>query len=228
MRKVIILSALTFFVLSITPVSHAGTTLKAGVSCAKLNQVSVAGGLKFTCVKSGNKLVWSKGLKIQAQIPLPVVSSGALPVSTPSPSSGSIGSGIFSSGEFAPKPVANAQAGYSGEDIVLTFSLDPSDPGNRWLDQLYIDIYDPVTASWHSIAQAFGTNQLNHASPLQKLTLSFEMLASTGISDTTKVSNVRIATSDAVLEKSAFVETGALIKSYSSPFDTPVITVSKG
>jgi hypothetical protein len=222
MRKVIIFSAITFFALSITPVTFAGTTPKAGGSCAKLSQVSVAGGLKFTCVKSGNKLVWSKGQKIQAQIPLPAPSNSA------SPSTNTIGSGIFSSGEFAPKPVANAQAGYSGEDIVLTFTLDLLDPANCWLNQLYIDIYDPSTTSWRTIAQTFNTSQLTRTSPMQRIVLNFQLLASTGISDTTKVTNVRIATSDAILEKSVFVETGALIQSYSSPFDTPVVTVSKG
>ena len=141
---------------------------------------------------------------------------------------GSIGLGIFSSGEFAPSPVSNAHAAYLGEDIVLTFDFDTTDTNNKWINQFYIDIYDPSTSKWLSIAQVFDATSLNKTSSSQTITLTFEILASTGIANTTNITNVRIATSDAVLHKSVYVETGAPNPAYASMFDTPNITLSHG
>lgn len=58
MRKVIVV--LTAFSLLLLPTSANAAAPKAGAKCAKLNQSQSAGGSKFTCVKSGGKLVWRK------------------------------------------------------------------------------------------------------------------------------------------------------------------------
>lgn len=66
-----IVSLLVF--LPLIPVNAA---VKAGGSCAKAGITTVASGKTFTCVKSGNKLVWNKGIgkvgsttAAQAQLP---------------------------------------------------------------------------------------------------------------------------------------------------------------
>ena len=41
-------------------------TPKAGAKCTKVGITATAAGKKFTCVKSGNKLVWNKGVAIKA------------------------------------------------------------------------------------------------------------------------------------------------------------------
>jgi len=46
------------------PVSAQAATAKAGASCPKLKTTQVVGSKKFTCVKSGKKLVWDKGVAI--------------------------------------------------------------------------------------------------------------------------------------------------------------------
>ena len=50
--------------------------IKAGATCTKLGSTSIISGKKFTCIKSGKKLVWDKGAATQT----------AKPVPTPSPS----------------------------------------------------------------------------------------------------------------------------------------------
>ena len=51
-------------------------TIKAGTSCTKLGQNQIIAGYKFTCIKSGKKLVWDKGVAVNksnptaSQIPL--------------------------------------------------------------------------------------------------------------------------------------------------------------
>jgi hypothetical protein len=54
---------------------------KAGAKCTKAGVTATASGKKFTCVKSGKKLVWNKGVAIKK--PLPVVTS--TPTPTPMP-----------------------------------------------------------------------------------------------------------------------------------------------
>ena len=47
-----------------TPVQAA--TPKAGAKCTKAGAIATASGKKFTCIKSGKKLVWNKGVAIKA------------------------------------------------------------------------------------------------------------------------------------------------------------------
>ena len=62
MRKVIaVFTALSFLVL---PVPANAASPKAGATCTKINQSQNVNGYKFTCLKSGKKLVWSSGSKI--------------------------------------------------------------------------------------------------------------------------------------------------------------------
>ena len=58
----------------------ATAAVKAGSSCTKLGATSTASGKKYTCIKSGKKLVWNKGVTVLA--PKPRVT----PTPTPSPS----------------------------------------------------------------------------------------------------------------------------------------------
>jgi hypothetical protein len=47
-----------------TPVQAAAP--KAGAKCNKAGTTATASGKKFTCDKSGNKLVWNKGVFVKA------------------------------------------------------------------------------------------------------------------------------------------------------------------
>jgi len=51
---------LGFILLTNTP---AEVTVKNGSSCTKLNATTAFGGFQYTCIKSGKKLIWKKGLK---------------------------------------------------------------------------------------------------------------------------------------------------------------------
>jgi hypothetical protein len=46
-----------------TPLQAA--TPKAGAKCAKVGATATSAGKKFTCIKSGGKLVWNKGVTIK-------------------------------------------------------------------------------------------------------------------------------------------------------------------
>jgi M6 family metalloprotease-like protein len=57
------LLALVVILALITPTNAIAAT-KAGGVCKKAGQVSTVSGKRYTCVKSGNKLVWSKGVSV--------------------------------------------------------------------------------------------------------------------------------------------------------------------
>jgi hypothetical protein len=70
--------------LTFTAPLHAATP-KAGSKCTKAGATATAAGKKFTCVKSGTKLVWNKGVSIKAA-PKPAVNPVLKPVEpTPTP-----------------------------------------------------------------------------------------------------------------------------------------------
>jgi hypothetical protein len=58
---------------------NAIAAVKAGDLCKKAGSTTTANGKKFTCIKSGKKLVWNKGVAIAKPKPL------ATPVATPTP-----------------------------------------------------------------------------------------------------------------------------------------------
>ena len=63
-KRVIALSLILSLFLS-TPLTPANAAAKAGAKCAKAGNTEVVKGKSYTCVKSGKKLVWSKGVVIK-------------------------------------------------------------------------------------------------------------------------------------------------------------------
>ncbi len=62
MRKVLaVLIAVSLLV--IAPANAA--TVKAGTKCNKHKATTTVKGMKYTCIKSGNRLVWSKGVLVK-------------------------------------------------------------------------------------------------------------------------------------------------------------------
>ena len=60
--------------LSLSSPVHAAAP-KAGSKCTKAGQTSTSAGIKYTCVKSGKKLVWNKGVAIKKAEPAPAPSA---------------------------------------------------------------------------------------------------------------------------------------------------------
>lgn len=62
---------------------------KAGTKCTKAGSTAMAAGKKFTCIKSGNKLVWNKGVAIakpsSVVTPTPTPTPAPEPTLTPTP-----------------------------------------------------------------------------------------------------------------------------------------------
>ena len=66
--------------------STAIAAVKPGTACKKIGQISTSAGIKYTCIKSGKKLVWNKGVGTKNNSPTapasPSPSAGATPTSS--------------------------------------------------------------------------------------------------------------------------------------------------
>jgi hypothetical protein len=84
-RKSCIATAIVLLLALAAPVQAA--TPKAGAKCTKAGATATAAGKKFTCVKSGTKLVWNKGVAIKkpAVTPTPIPTPTPEPTPTPTP-----------------------------------------------------------------------------------------------------------------------------------------------
>jgi hypothetical protein len=96
MRKMVLLVLVAALVVgAITPIATAA--VKPGTKCSKQGLTSTSAGKKYTCVKSGKKLVWNKGVAVKAAAkpdlnpvlkpvaPTPTVTPTPTPVATPNP-----------------------------------------------------------------------------------------------------------------------------------------------
>ena len=66
--KVLFLSLILLFL----AISISQAAVKSGDSCKKVGLTSIAGGKKFTCIKSGKKLIWNGGVAIPTGSPKPI------------------------------------------------------------------------------------------------------------------------------------------------------------
>lgn len=96
-KKLLVLLSVILSLSLISAPSNAA--VKAGAKCTKAGATSVSAGKKYTCVKSGTKLVWNKGVTVKAAAkpdlnpvfkpveptPTPPPSPSATPTPTPSP-----------------------------------------------------------------------------------------------------------------------------------------------
>jgi hypothetical protein len=66
-RRLLVLILVSLFLTQLIAPSSA--VAKAGTKCAKLKSTTVSAGVKYTCIKSGTKLVWNKGVKVVIPTP---------------------------------------------------------------------------------------------------------------------------------------------------------------
>jgi hypothetical protein len=79
-----LLAVLVAAALSLVPI-NAIAAVKAGSACTKLGATSTTAGKKYTCIKSGKKLVWNNGVAITAPKPNATPTPTATPIPTPTP-----------------------------------------------------------------------------------------------------------------------------------------------
>jgi uncharacterized coiled-coil protein SlyX len=61
-----ILSVIVIFIVGLS-ISPAFSVVKPGSTCKKIGQVQTYSGKKYTCIKSGSKLLWNKGVVVNSK-----------------------------------------------------------------------------------------------------------------------------------------------------------------
>ena len=103
------------------------SAVKSGDSCKKIGSTATSGGKKYTCIKSGKKLVWNKGVAIAAPKPSPVATPTSSPTPTPSASPTPTTTPIV---EKAPTAFADLVENYRGiPDVVWRESQSLAERG---------------------------------------------------------------------------------------------------
>jgi hypothetical protein len=143
MKRALIL-LLTFFLSIFASTVPAYSAVKSGASCKSVGQSTVSSGKKFTCVKSGKKLVWNKGVAIAkpaaAPTPSPLATSETVAVKTPDiPTSFADLEEKYQGISYAvwEKIQANL-ARYKSTDLKINFQFGPNTP-QRYPNQWTID-----------------------------------------------------------------------------------------
>ena len=72
-KRFLVLLTVTLTLGLLQPIATAAP--KPGTACKKAGQTSTSAGIKYTCVKSGKKLVWNKGVATKKAEPAPVPSA---------------------------------------------------------------------------------------------------------------------------------------------------------
>lgn len=91
MKRIAPVILITLFSLIVPQQSVAASQAKAGAKCTKVNSTQTVAGKRFTCTKSGSKLIWNKGVSVirpTAPTPIPAPSSPA-PIAAPIPAASS-------------------------------------------------------------------------------------------------------------------------------------------
>ena len=109
------------FLVSLTLVTGvANAAVKSGATCSKLGATSISSGKKYTCVKSGKKLVWNKGVIVTKPKPINAPS----PIPTPTPTSDGTPAPMPSA---TPNPVSQIDSTRSVEGKSCSPILDADD-----------------------------------------------------------------------------------------------------
>jgi M6 family metalloprotease-like protein len=80
-----VIGLVVLFSFSLFP-AYSATPPKAGSVCSKQGITKTYKGKKYTCIKSGKRLVWSKGIVVKQAITTPSPSVSPIPTSTPTAS----------------------------------------------------------------------------------------------------------------------------------------------
>ena len=134
----------------------ANAAVKPGTSCQKLGQTSISSGKKYTCIKSGKKLVWNKGMLVSKpnSTPSPISSPTATSTPLPTPINSQ------SSTPISNEPKVGSECEYIGNRI-------PLNSGNYLECRMIANGKNSLIEIKENIASPINTTQLGNMKDCQ-------------------------------------------------------------
>ncbi|CAN2181409.1 hypothetical protein MCEMRE26_00294 [Candidatus Nanopelagicaceae bacterium] len=142
--KKLIIYPIAFAMLAMSIVPTASAAVKAGAVCPKAGKTSFASGKTFTCIKSGKKFVWNKGVAVTkpAAAPAPTASALPQPVAEKIPAMPTSFADLEANYQGIPyavwEKVQSNLALHKSTDLKISFLFGPTTP-RRYPDQWTID-----------------------------------------------------------------------------------------
>lgn len=129
MRKVIFgIITLSFF--SLTPV-YSAIPPKAGSNCTKQGITDTYKGKKYTCVKTGKKLVWNKGVMVSKPNPSPTPTPTPSPTPTPTPTSTIVSTNVITEAtRYIQSLIDNTAITNTPNKTKIVMHVEPGNNGN--------------------------------------------------------------------------------------------------
>jgi M6 family metalloprotease-like protein len=156
---------------------NAIAAVKAGTNCKKAGQTSTYMGKKYTCIKSGKKLVWNKGVLIPKPTPTVTPTPSATPTVTPTPTATpTVTPTPTPTRTIDPTRAVQGQAcirnsgdvvGYNDQKILVVLMCNQFDdryfprPGGRAVDQDTGEIAPPVPPKGNEPTVPSGAAEIN-------------------------------------------------------------------
>ncbi len=142
--KKLIIYPIAFAMLAMSIVPTASAAVKAGAVCPKAGKTSVASGKTFTCIKSGKKFVWNKGVAVTkpAAAPAPTASTPPQAVAEKIPAMPTSFADLEANYQGIPyavwEKVQSNLALHKSTDLKISFLFGPNTP-QRYPNQWSID-----------------------------------------------------------------------------------------
>ena len=83
-RRLVLIAILSLSVVFQSSPSQSASP--SGTTCSKLNSAKIVNGVKYTCIKSGKKLIWDKGVVVKSALPTTSASPTPTTQANPQPS----------------------------------------------------------------------------------------------------------------------------------------------
>jgi len=130
MRKSSILLTLVLLASSLMPTQAGAASVKSGATCTKAGATSTVANVKFTCTKSGKKLVWNTGVAVvKPSTPTPAATptKTTLPFVVPVPITLPVAPGSITFGNILENVGKVAQVAY--ENVQKTYTQNSASNG---------------------------------------------------------------------------------------------------
>ena len=132
------LRLVTLLIPMVLVASNSYAAVKAGSACSKAGSKSVSGGKSYTCVKSGKKLIWDKGVLVP--VAKPKASASASPSAAPVKVSFTPWASSFATEDMTLAALTNTSAylGVVKPSNAYTYTVDPAitDSDRAWITKM--------------------------------------------------------------------------------------------
>jgi hypothetical protein len=165
MMKRRIIATASLVLLASIPVLPVHAAVQAGAACSKAGLKSVATGKTFTCIKSGKKFVWDKGVAFTkpSAVSTPAASPTASPSPSPSPTLQVVYATLWEKYKWS-KPTSSASVASAATEKFKAYAASPRSASTT-VKIVAQDGVDPTLLKWVTDGSSFTSKVFAYPQP---------------------------------------------------------------